>query len=304
MEEHADSAYVKAPISKLTEFKFERTLAEMCPPQADFEGVFHSNSIPSSVISKISSEPRILPFDVTWYWDVNGVEIVSVTHRGRIIYDEYRRNDTSPDVVTNTRSLIGHFDFGGTVQGGRFEAECTVHFRNLQNGQLGESPVGKVLHSIRGDNPSSAAIKARLPDLRMKVIAYLESRFRQFDNTGLPLFGPPNGFGVMQLDNPVPSARQLWDWKSNIDGGITLFRTKEREVTNHFRNIYAKYPDAPHLTAEQISLSLYQYYNGGFYWDWDVATRSWKKVGKTSYGDCALSIERNVTQGKPPKDWD
>jgi hypothetical protein len=33
----------------------------------------------------------------------------------------------------------------------------------------------------------------------------------QFDNTDLPLFGPPRGFGVMQLDTPIPTGNQIWN---------------------------------------------------------------------------------------------
>ena len=28
-----------------------------------------------------------------------------------------------------------------------------------------------------------------------------------------------NGFGLMQVDNPAPSDRALWDWKKNIEEG-------------------------------------------------------------------------------------
>ena len=61
-------------------------------------------------------------------------------------------------------------------------------------------------------------------------IAKRESRLRQFNTSGVlgpnpsdiqfcPNFGPPNGWGIFQLDNPRPSAQQLWNWKGNVAGG-------------------------------------------------------------------------------------
>jgi hypothetical protein len=47
----------------------------------------------------------------------------------------------------------------------------------------------------------------------LQVIGFKVSTYRQFAEAGVPVFGPPAGFGVMQLDNlPTPTARQVWDW--------------------------------------------------------------------------------------------
>ena len=107
----------------------------------------------------------------------------------------------------------------------------------------------------------------------------------------------------MQLDNPRPSARQLWDWRQNAAGGVSLFQTKERETNQHYKNIYTAHPKAPKLSAEQLQLALYQYYNGGWYWDLDVASNTWKKTGSVAYGDDCVRIETLVKSGKlPPGD--
>ena len=57
-----------------------------------------------------------------------------------------------------------------------------------------------------------------------------ESAYRQFrapipssvstpSTAGVPLLGPPRGFGVMQVEDP-PSSFQLWDWRENVKAGV------------------------------------------------------------------------------------
>jgi hypothetical protein len=157
--------------------------------------------------------------------------------------------------------------------------------------------------SIIGMNPDLPAVKAALGSLEMQVIAYKESRFRQFDPDFLPLFGPPRGFGLMQIDTPIPTYRQIWDWRENIKAGIALFEQKRKEVTQHFMNVRKAQPGAPELTEEQFLLAMFQYYNGGYYWAWNTGKSSWEKVDTTGYGDDALRIYKLVKSGNPPKDW-
>lgn len=42
---------------------------------------------------------------------------------------------------------------------------------------------------------------------------------RQFDNEGWPLWGTPDGWGLMMRD-PPPDERYLWDWRYNLTGGV------------------------------------------------------------------------------------
>jgi hypothetical protein len=91
----------------------------------------------------------------------------------------------------------------------------------------------------------------------------------QFGGDALPVFGPPNGFGVMQLDNPAPTSRQIWDWTHNIDTGKALFLFAITTVRQHFRNLKVAHPTLPDLSDDQIRVASYQYYNvgnNGFYW--------------------------------------
>lgn len=273
------------------------------PPEPDFAGSQYSTAPRLQVIAKVTSEPRLPPINVPWYWNSPGFQFLSATHTGWITFTEHGRADRSQTLSFATNSLPTTFNFGSLIMGGMLTVQCVVHCRRLSDGAIMNSPMGQAEYTILGDNPSKVAIKTALPDLPLQVIAYMESRFRQFDNTSMPLFGPPNGFGVMQLDTPRPTAQQVWSWKDNISGGMALYSIKKSQVSQHFQNIYSAHPEAPKLTAEQFNLALYQFYNGGFYWDWDAASKSWKKVGVTSYGDAAMTVETAVRQGHPPGDW-
>jgi hypothetical protein len=157
--------------------------------------------------------------------------------------------------------------------------------------------------SIRGVNPTKAEVKDRLSGINAQVTAYRESRFRQFDTSGLPLFGPPNGFGIMQLDTPAATARQVWDWKTNVDAGIALFSAKANDARTYPARVRQKYPDASDFTSAQLRLETYQRYNGGAYWKWDDINKAWVKSPPNSYADESVSIETAVMSGNPPADW-
>jgi hypothetical protein len=269
----------------------------------DFNGVFHTQAIPAQIIARISSTPKLPIIKVQWYWESPGYTITQVNHKAYITYNEHSRNDSSRTLSFSNNSLISILDFGSDIQGGTLVCHCSISWRRNSDGQTGQTGEGEQLFGILADNPSKSEIKAELGLLELQVIGYKESRFKQFDNASLPLFGPPNGFGIMQLDTPRPTARQLWDWKQNISQGKSIFQQKKKEIETHFKNIYTAHPEAPKLTQEQLKLATYQYYNGGWYWDFDATAKTWQKIGTTSYGDDALRIEKLVSAGTPPADW-
>jgi hypothetical protein len=53
-----------------------------------------------------------------------------------------------------------------------------------------------------------------------------------------PNFGQPCGWGLMQLDNPRPSAQALWDWKANIEFAYDLMQDKRQAVINNLNNAW------------------------------------------------------------------
>lgn len=270
--------------------------------EPDFLGRLHTIKLPREVLGRISTEPKLPVMKVQWSWN-SPLQVVSVIHTVHIEYVEHGRNDKTKVMQVTTNSLLAVYDFGAEVQGGILVGRCTVNWRNPSTGETGTTGAGEGKWSILGDQPMKEAVKKLLGTIPLQVIGFKESKFRQFDNVGLPLFGPPNGFGIMQLDNPKPTARQLWDWKQNVGGGFALFKKKNAEVNQHFKNLYKKYPDAPQLTAKQLQLAIYQYYNGGFYWKWDDKAKKWVTYGVTAYGDDAVRIEKLVKAGKPPAGW-
>jgi hypothetical protein len=86
---------------------------------------------------------------------------------------------------------------------------------------------------------------------------------QQFNaSTGLPYFGAPNGWGVLQLD-PPPNSLILWNWQSNIQAAVNQLASKlagsggaynfwQRQVDQwHAWN--AQYPNATVPIATQDS---------------------------------------------------
>jgi hypothetical protein len=68
-----------------------------------------------------------------------------------------------------------------------------------------------------------------------KQLARSESNDLQFLPNGQPVFGAPNGFGIMQMDygNTV---FQLWNWKTNVAGGLSYMNANQilAPGPNHF----------------------------------------------------------------------
>jgi len=78
-----------------------------------------------------------------------------------------------------------------------------------------------------------------------EIIAILqhESRTKQFETDASmypmyekdwPVYGYPNGYGLMQIDNPAAVEEQLWNWKSNIKGGEKIFNGKKKDASDVF----------------------------------------------------------------------
>ena len=257
--------------------------------------------VPDQVIAHISTEPRlpIIPVQVQLVagTTLNG----EVQYMAFIEYTEHGRTDKTAPVSGRAVALAFTINFGDVLQGGQFVVDLVIPWKNA-SGQTGTKQT-RIQGSIRGTNPTKAAIKARLGSIELQVTAYRESRFRQFDSAGLPLFGPPHGFGVMQLDNPPATARQVWDWKTNVDAGKSLWAVKAQDATGYPSRERRKYPDVTNFTAEQLKLEIYQRYNGGAYWKWDDARKTWFKGPINSYADDAYALEQQVQAGQAPPDW-
>jgi hypothetical protein len=137
-------------------------------------------------------------------------------------------------------------DFGQEIRGGTALLMC----RNGNN-------TDTIEFHIRGTNPTEGQIKnyMKLKDYTNQYwfivkMTRQESSMRQFEGKGEyskkkldkhkqgkgePLYGPPKGFGLKQLDNWAKDTKHateqhLWNWKENIDGGVEVIKEKKAVV--------------------------------------------------------------------------
>jgi len=144
-----------------------------------------------------------------------------------------------------------------------------------------------------GVNPSKSDIKAYNSKREIWAIIKKESSWLQFavkstsdgiyNVPGMPTYGYPDGFGLMQLDNgPYASETDLWNWKSNIDDGAKRFDLAKIKSQNFLKKIYQDVP------FDKLLVNAFQNYNGGnYYIAYDSETNVWIPTpgkDKTSYG--------------------
>lgn len=205
-----------------------------------------------------------------------GFSLVALSYSARIDYKDHGRNDTTGLRTGSPNKLSFTINFGASPQGGAFVIDMPVKIKRNSDGAIASRTISGS-SNVRGRQPSKSNVKAALSNIELKVTAYRESRFRQFTNAGKPLFGPPHGFGVMQIDNPPATARQIWDWKDNVRAGIALFNQKKEDARTYPARVRKNHPTATDFTPAQLKLETYQRYNGGGYWQWDPESSKWKK---------------------------
>jgi hypothetical protein len=184
--------------------------------------------------------------------------------------------------------------------------------------------------NIPGDNPPAAVAKSFVDQAdpayarTIRHLVCIESAWHQFNThtfnpgnhgqppipsvpadwtpnpgVGQPLYGPPAGIGIAQLDPAsLLSPDQYWDWQANLQGGIALFHAKLQEARNWadreqdrlssrltaaldyvnairtakgLPTITMQVITVPPLSDEQAILQAIRYYNGGneFHFDAD-----------------------------------
>jgi hypothetical protein len=299
----------ETPLTPLAHLNVTWGLGEGPAPGEIHRTASGAAATPRDITNWITEEPKIEPIGL--YVQVNRPFSFDgpVTYNLTIEYTEHGRND-------RTESISGKADppaeltvyswkhnLGNLVQGGTIVLRGSFPYINLNNGQTGVLALQDAW-KIRGRNPSKDAVKARLGTIELQVIAYKESvfTFHQFDENGLPLFGKPSGFGVMQLD-PPPSKESIWSWKVNVDAAKKLYTQKQKDARAYPARTRKKFPDARDFTAAELKLETYQRYNGGAYWAWDDKKKKWVKSPPNGYADEILRIETNVRAGRFPPGW-
>lgn len=151
----------------------------------------------------------------------------NTTWRMETVYTDHARSDadafpSAPRVLPSTSVWDIRSDTGGTIRGGTATVRYTYNNR----------PELTFSFQIRGTNASEADARARLgaSPWFLTRIARQESGIRQFDSGGAPVFGSPNGWGLMQLD-PPPGSSEIWSWWANVDAGKAVVNQKNAELT-------------------------------------------------------------------------
>lgn len=127
--------------------------------------------------------------------------------------------------------------------------------------------------AIKGTNPSAADVTAYLAtksgaDGFDKLLEH-ESKFHNFNAHNEPVKSFDHGYGMCQLTTPVPTFEQMWNWKSNIDGGLALFAAKRTAAIQYLSQSGRSY------TADQLKYETVCRWNGGSYHVWDSKSGAW-----------------------------
>jgi hypothetical protein len=107
-----------------------------------------------------------------------------------------------------------------TICGGNATISCTYgsYSRTFALKVLGQNPAPSAAQTLL---ESYTWTSPPVPWFLFKLVNH-ESVFRQFNASGsrinLPNYGPPQGFGIMQLD-PPDNLSQIWDWTRNVNEG-------------------------------------------------------------------------------------
>ena len=132
--------------------------------------------------------------------------------------------------------------------------------------------------TVTGTQPTDTAIVAEIgtvgspfdgADLRR--IACHESGLTQFRADGMPLGGPADDIGIMQICWDRRS-EHLWNWRSNVRQGRTTLDTSRDSARNHLEEERKKDGATPYTTQMWRKEAIHRYNAGtgsrNRYWEW------------------------------------
>jgi hypothetical protein len=140
---------------------------------------------------------------------------------------------------------------------------------------------------IIGKNPFLQDVLNYITSKEFKAIVKHEAKSKQFNDNhinkyngkGYPIYGPPNGYGLAQIDNPPPLEMDLWNWKSNLNRGKSIYDDKKIDAYNFME----EHPNT--YTEEMLLKCAFQKYNMNgyqkdtkiihYYWRWDNYQGKW-----------------------------
>jgi alpha-tubulin suppressor-like RCC1 family protein len=155
-----------------------------------------------------------------------------------------------------------------------FGGKCSVYYRiKGASGYLAEEQ--KFEFKIRGKNPKDADAKAHIQGTQgvyrlAWAMAQHESRqgnrvYNQFNSGGdgpgnleLPNFGPPDGWGIAQLDTPLgvsASTSEVYSWRNNAMTFYLELAEKQATQQRFFNAVAAAYPSNSEAQAPPTSFT-------------------------------------------------
>jgi hypothetical protein len=148
-----------------------------------------------------------------------------------------------------------------------------------------EQACGKMFAKVR-ESYSNFPLNENDAKIIRTVLFGNESGAHHFSKQGIPIYGYPNGWGIMQIDPPGKEER-IWSWKKNME------ESAER-MMGYIDNIYdnkmfEELENHP-LTKWQWRILLYRRYNGGWAWKWSTKSKKWEWTGDDRYAYILKSI--------------
>ncbi|MFZ1518767.1 MAG: hypothetical protein WAU11_08330 [Ignavibacteriaceae bacterium] len=187
------------------------------------------------------------------------------------------RRPSSPSYGGDCEAITTIWDGGEEVFTGG-DIYIKVFAKNDRGWIIAENELNKKDVRLKGKNANVAVFKQYLNSKEIEAIMLAESESEHFttsntpnknlwpyETDGFPLYGEPNGYGLLQLDNPPPdhngsTENQLWNWKAHIDFAKTAFNIYKSKALEHLSGHI--YP------AEYLLQSTYQLYNGRHLYIW------------------------------------
>jgi hypothetical protein len=219
---------------------------------------------------------------------------------------------SNPDYGGNDKKEINIWqDDNDIFTGGNVWVKVTAfdksHNKICENSISANKILGLDQNSLPS-NPTSNAILAFSPSNEIKAIILVESRNMQFKNDGYPNYGPPNGFGLMQIDNYTgdngqqqgASEKELWNWKANILRADSIFIG---EKYNLAKGDFKSHKSTP-PSNDELLMENFARYNGGNYYRWDDDENCWKRKPLNKFPNYTLVKVNGIVMTYAERVWE
>ena len=185
-----------------------------------------------------------------WSARLRGVLERSGDRSSRITGPDYRYSPQIPaeSLYTGDDPFVPAWtiDWRDLIAGGDLAVAVEMDFA-LGNGDPAGTATAVTRVAIEGTNPPLADMKKITRESPEKLaVAWAESEHRQFTGTrytgtGVPLYGAPDGWGLMQLDR-IPGftrgTEHYWNWRANLQKGIDYLDSLYEDSLERLEDLY------------------------------------------------------------------